>query len=71
MHDKAPFSVWDEEARKFHIPTPEQRRWVEERYDIQGWEWKAHFLFLKTENPPKPVPLTLGCMLVLFIGVGD
>lgn len=71
MHDKALFLFWDEEARKFHIPIPEQKKWIGEGYDVHGWYMEAHCLYLETENPPKLVPLTLGCMPVLFIGIGE
>ena len=30
-----------------------------------------HFIYIETDQPPEPVPLTLGCMPVLFVGIGD
>lgn len=71
MHDKAPFSLWDEGARKFHFPTPEQRKWIQDAYDAEGFQFKVNCCYLETRNPPKPVPLTLGCMPVLFVGINE
>lgn len=30
-----------------------------------------HFIYIETDQPPEPVPLTLRCMQVLFVGIGD
>lgn len=30
-----------------------------------------HFIFIETDQPPEPVPLTPGCMPVIFVGIGD
>lgn len=38
---------------------------------MQGFGRILHNFYVETEHPPKPVPLTLGCMPVLFIGVGE
>lgn len=71
IHDKAPFSLWDEGARKFHFPSPEQRKWIDDTYDVEGSHFKANCCYLETGNPPKPVPLTLGCMPVVFVGIDE
>lgn len=28
-------------------------------------------MYIETDQPPEPVPLTLGCMPALFVGIGE
>ena len=30
-----------------------------------------HFMYIKSDQPPETMPLTLGCMPVLFVGIGE
>lgn len=30
-----------------------------------------HFIYIETDQPPEPVPLTPSCMPVIFVGIGD
>ncbi|KAJ6095926.1 hypothetical protein N7486_006672 [Penicillium sp. IBT 16267x] len=62
MNDTAPFTLWDEQNSKFRHPTQEESAWIRDKYGDgkrgqSGW-------------PPQPVPLTLGCMPVYFVGTG-
>ena len=70
-HDKAPFSLWNESDRLFHSPTNNRRAWINANFSVRGMGWKLHFIYKETDQPPEPVPLTLGCMPVLFVGIGE
>ncbi|MCJ1347970.1 hypothetical protein MMC31_006200 [Peltigera leucophlebia] len=71
VHDKAPFSLWNESDRRFHSPTSNQRAWIIANFSVRGMGWMLHFMYIETDQPPEPVPLTLGCMPVLFVGIGE
>lgn len=71
MNDKAPFNLWDKDIRSFRSLHADEMRWVNKLYGngtigMTGW-----YMWIETETPPQPVPLTLGCMPVLFVGVGE
>ncbi|KAI2731885.1 hypothetical protein CBS147332_1024 [Penicillium roqueforti] len=71
MNDTAPFTLWDDTDRKYRLPTKEEFQWISKKFgdgkiSLSGW-----FICIATDNPPKPVPLTLGCMPVMFVGVNQ
>ncbi|KAJ5657523.1 uncharacterized protein N7484_001172 [Penicillium longicatenatum] len=71
MNDRAPFTLWDTQNRKFRLPTQEESAWIRNelgdgRRGASGW-----FMWIETTNPPQPIPLTVGCMPVYFVGPGE
>lgn len=59
------------EARRFHAPTSSQLEWIEANYDVHVFGRRLNYLYIETDNPPDPVPLTLACMPILFVGKGE
>lgn len=71
IHDKAPFSLWDDTSRAFLKPSKKQFEWIKENFEVEAMGMQETYLWIATANPPTPVPLTLGCQPVLFVGVGE
>ena len=71
VHDKAPFSLWNQSDRRFLPPTKDQGAWICANFSACGMGWMLHFMYIETDQPPEQVPLTLGCMPVLFVGKGE
>ena len=68
IHDRAPFSLWKEEARRFSFPSPEQRQYIFNAFHAVSFEFRGWLLVIKTSNPPSPVvPLTVGCCPAIFV----
>ncbi|EPE25018.1 hypothetical protein GLAREA_11599 [Glarea lozoyensis ATCC 20868] len=71
INDKAPFNLWDENKREYRMPTGNELKWLRVNFGdgqigMSGW-----YLWIETAKPPQPVPLTVGCMPVMFIGIGE
>ncbi|ELR07047.1 hypothetical protein VC83_03350 [Pseudogymnoascus destructans] len=72
INDNAPFSLWDATTRTYRMPSQEELKWLRARFgdgaisQPGGW-----FMTIETINPPKLIPLTIGCMPVMFTAVGE
>jgi hypothetical protein len=71
LNDVAPFTLWDEENRKFRHPSREDWTWIRRKFGegsvhISGW-----LICIETARPPRPIPLTLGTMPVIFVRPGE
>ena len=71
INDKAPFSLWNAIERKYHMPKGIERKWIRDNFGDSGLGMSGWYMFIETDNPPQPVPLTIGCMPVMFVGVGE
>ena len=71
MNDAAPFTLWDEQKRDFRCPTRENLLWIRNKFGAGRIGWSGWFTWIETANPPQPVPLTVGCMPVYFVGTGE
>jgi hypothetical protein len=71
VNDQAPFNLWDEQSRKYRMPKGDKVQWLTNKFGDVRFGTSGWYLWIETANPPQPVPLTLGCMPVIFIGVGE
>jgi hypothetical protein len=71
MHDKALFSLWKERERRFRAPTNDEKQWIFTTFDAVRVGRLGHYMWIETGNLPSPTPLTVACMPVLFVGVGE
>ncbi|KGO51703.1 hypothetical protein PEX1_064730 [Penicillium expansum] len=67
INDPAPFTLWDDVNRRYRGPTKEEYQWIDNKFRqrrifISGW-----CIGIEIDNPPNPLPLTLGCMPVMFV----
>jgi hypothetical protein len=46
-------------------------QWIREQFGDGNMGTSGWYMWIETDNPPKPVPLTVGCMPVMFIGIGE
>jgi hypothetical protein len=70
VSDLAPFSLWDEKMQKFNYPTKTEYAWIETTYEPIYVLCQFPLIIITTKNPPIPVPLTLGCVAVVFCPSG-
>lgn len=71
INDKAPFNLWDEVKRDYRFLDRAEHDWCVDKFgagQIASYGW---FITIDTENPPKPIPLTVGCMPVIFTNMGE
>lgn len=72
INDKAPFNLWDEQERKYRpLKKGKELQWVRDNFGDGGLGMSGWYMWIETANPPRPVPLTVGCMPVMFIGIGE
>ncbi|KAJ5081372.1 hypothetical protein NUU61_009636 [Penicillium alfredii] len=71
MNDIAPFTLWNGQTRKFRSPTHVELSWIRGNFGDGKIGWTGWFIWIETANPPLPVPLTIGCMPVYFVGTGE
>lgn len=71
INDTAPFTLWDQENRKFRTPDSLELQWIREKYDTGNMGQSDWFLWIETANPPQPIPFTIGCMPAIFVGIGE
>lgn len=71
IDDDAPFSLWVAQKGIFRKTTAEENRWILDQYQSPEFYSRADRIFIYTPNPPTPVPLTLGCVPVVFLPVHD
>lgn len=71
LNDIAPFTLWSEETRTFRGPSKEEMSWIDAKFEsisISDFGW---LLYIQTDSPPRPIPLTLGSMPVIFARPGE
>ncbi|TVY39746.1 hypothetical protein LOCC1_G005486 [Lachnellula occidentalis] len=71
INDKAPFNLWDKKNRAYRLPKGNELGWLRHTFGDGQVGSSGWYLWIETANPPQPVPLTVGCMPVLFIGLGE
>jgi hypothetical protein len=71
INDKAPFNLWDTKNRKYRSPKGKELEWLRDNFGDCQFGSSGWYLWIETANPPQPVPLTVGCMPVMFIGIGE
>ncbi|KAJ5941063.1 hypothetical protein N7516_001231 [Penicillium verrucosum] len=71
MNDNAPFTLWDETNRRYRAPMRNEFEWIHQKFGNGKFLKSGWFICIETDNPPKPVPLTLGCMPVIFVRTGE
>ncbi|KAJ5375059.1 hypothetical protein N7517_007065 [Penicillium concentricum] len=67
IYDTAPFSLWDKIERKYRPPTKGEFRWIRNKFGDGTISCYGWFICIKINNPTNQVPLTLGCMPVMFV----
>ncbi|ELR06124.1 hypothetical protein GMDG_01998 [Pseudogymnoascus destructans 20631-21] len=72
INDDAPFNLWDEAKRDYRfLKKGAEYDWCRDKFgdgQIASYGW---FMTIDTKSPPKPVPLTVGCMPVIFTNMGE
>ena len=71
INDDAPFDLWDDAKRRYRFPNGAEHDWCVNKFgdgQIASYGW---FMTIDTENPPTPIPLTVGCMPVIFTSMGE
>lgn len=71
MNDTAPFTLWDEQKREFRSLTREELLWTRKEFGDGNLGQSGWFMWIETASPPQPVPLTIGCMPVYFVEIGE
>ena len=71
MNDTAPFTLWDDLNRKYRLPTEEEYQWASNKFGYRSLMMSGWLICIETNNPPNPVPLTVGCMPAIFIGINE
>lgn len=65
--DSAPFTLWDKEKQDFRHPTQIEKNWIFSRYRATAISIRWPIIFIETTEPPSPLPLTVGCVAVVFV----
>ncbi|KAH8682817.1 hypothetical protein BGZ60DRAFT_398780 [Tricladium varicosporioides] len=71
MNDRAPFNLWDEKNQEFRTPKDSELQWLCDKFGDGQFGMSGWYLWIEAANPPQPIPLTVGCMPVIFIGPGE
>ncbi|KFY47121.1 hypothetical protein V494_00165 [Pseudogymnoascus sp. VKM F-4513 (FW-928)] len=71
VNDDAPFTLWDEVKRQYRFPKGTEKDWCTSKFGDGQMASYGWFMTIETDNPPKPVPLTVGCMPVIFTSTGE
>lgn len=71
MNDKAPFNLWDAQKRQYRLLKRDELQWIGNKFGHGEITTSGWFMCIETANPPQPVPLTIGCMPVMFSGIGE
>ncbi|KAE8413254.1 hypothetical protein BDV36DRAFT_304269 [Aspergillus pseudocaelatus] len=69
-NDTAPFTLWDAGNRKFRTPNRKELQWIYKKFGDGNFGQSGWFMWIETSSPPRPIPLTLACMPVIFVGTG-
>jgi len=67
IHDNAPFSLWDVENTTFRRPSWEEKAWIFKEYRASSVTFTFPEIIIKSDTPPNPIPLTVGCVAVHFV----
>ena len=67
IHDKVPFTLWDNTKQDFNLPTEDQNAWLWNRYNATEIEFRFPIIFMATLNPPSPLPLTIAGVAAKFV----
>ena len=71
INDKAPFNLWDKRNREYRMQKCNELGWLRDNFGDGQVGSSGWYLWIETANPPQPVPLTVGCMPVMVIGIGE
>ena len=65
--DDAPFSLWDNEKQDFRSATQQEINWIFFKHSATyvAFDWPE--IVIRTEMPPNPLPLTVGCVGTTFL----
>ncbi|KAF4771055.1 hypothetical protein HAV15_012550 [Penicillium sp. str.  len=69
--DTAPFTLWDDLNCKYRPPTKEEYQWIDNKFEYRSITISGWYIRIETNNPPNPVPLTVGCKPAIFIGINE
>ncbi|KAM5442804.1 hypothetical protein MferCBS31731_002190 [Microsporum ferrugineum] len=67
IHDVAEFSLWCEEKGDFKHPTSEQSAWIMHYYKAKEVRFEYPLIIIITDNPPKPLTLTIAGVAAVFV----
>lgn len=67
IHDKVPFTLWDDTKQDFHLPTEHENAWLWNRYNATEIEFRFPIIFIATLRPPIPLPLTVAGVAAKFV----
>lgn len=67
LHDTAPFTLWNSDEHDFRPPTHIETSWILNRYRASTVYVEWPVLYVETNFPPNPVPVTVACVAVRFV----
>ncbi|KAJ5723363.1 hypothetical protein N7488_001398 [Penicillium malachiteum] len=71
INDTAPFTLWDPEKRRFRSLDQLELQWIRKKFGAVHFGQCGWYMWIETEAPPRPIPLTVGCMPVTFSEPGS
>lgn len=71
VNDTAPFTLWDEQTRRFRPPSKQEMSWIIAKFGNGNMHFSGWLTCIETASPPRPIPLTLGTMPVMFSRPGE
>lgn len=63
INDKAPFSLWDNDSYDFRNLTKQEGEWIVDAYKAIEISFEWPILIIVTDQPPRPITLTVGVFL--------
>lgn len=71
IHGTAPFNLWDDLNRKYRLPTKEEYQWIDTKFEYRSITISGWYICIETNNPPNPVPLTIGYKPAIYIRINE
>lgn len=65
--DNAPFTLWDIDRSRTRDPTSQELSWIRKRYSANLVGFSPPDLLIHTNEPPKPLPLTVAGVRARFV----
>jgi hypothetical protein len=70
IHDPTNFSLWDEGGRQFRT-TPGRQDFLCGFFNVEAFGYATYYMWVFTQSPPDPMPLTFAGRPVKFVGPGE
>ena len=67
VNDTMPFTLWDPDRGEYRHPSKTEQTILTEAFHHEEISFLEYMIIIETYKPPRPVPLTIGCMPAIFI----